>query len=157
VITIVRAAEADWVAARDVRLQALAADPSAFGSTLERELRFTESDWRQRLAGGGWHLALAGDVPVGLVSSRPLTGEQAELEINAMWVRPDQRGQRIGEQLLAAAIDGAGTRKVRLWVTTGNDAAIALYARHGFVPTGRTEPLPSDPRLIMLEYALSPA
>lgn len=156
-ITIVRATEADWPAARDVRLQALAADPSAFGSTLERELAFTEAHWRQRLTSGVWHLAFADGLPVGLVSSRLLTGEQAELEINAMWVRPDQRGQRVGEQLLAAALAAAGTRKVRLWVTTGNDAAIALYTRHGFVPTGRTEPLPSDPRLMMLEYALSRA
>ena len=34
-----------------------------------------------------------------------------------------------------------------LWVTTTNVAARTLYERAGFVATGETKPLPSDPRL----------
>ena len=90
------------------------------------------------------------------ILNRPLEpGSNADFEINAMWVAPELRGQGIGEALLDAALAAAGSagaRTVRLWVTNGNDGALALYTRRGFLPTGRTEPLLSDPQLTVAEY-----
>lgn len=43
--------EDDWALWRDLRSRVLVTDPDAFGSTLEREQAFTESDWRARV---GW-------------------------------------------------------------------------------------------------------
>ncbi|HEU5270839.1 MAG TPA: GNAT family N-acetyltransferase [Jatrophihabitans sp.] len=183
---IVRAGQADWQLVRAARLRSLAADPSAFGSTLQRELAFTDAEWQDRLRTATWFLALpdpAADPPpdpppgqpadptpdpaadpadpadpVGVTLIRPLTGENADFEINAMWVAPELRGQRIGEALLGAALAGAteaGARTVRLWVTVGNTGAAALYTRYGFKPTGRSGPLHSDGQLTCAEYLLA--
>jgi ribosomal protein S18 acetylase RimI-like enzyme len=161
-VEIVRAGEADWPLIRAIRLRALAADPSAFASTLRREARLTEHDWRDRIRGAAWFLAMPGrpaDPPAGVALVRALEpGSDADFEINGMWVEPELRGQRIGEALLDAVLAAAGAggaRTVRLWVTDGNDAALALYIRRGFRPTGRTEPLLSDPQLIVAEYVLA--
>jgi ribosomal protein S18 acetylase RimI-like enzyme len=166
---IVRAGEDDWPLVRAVRLRALEADPSAFASSVEREAAFTEHDWRDRIRTAAWFVVIpagpvdppAGvtDSPAGVTLVRPLEpGADADFEINAMWVAPELRGQRIGESLLdavLAAVRGFGGRTVRLWVTNGNDGAIALYARRGFLPSGRTEPLRSDPQLTTAEYVLT--
>ena len=158
---IVRAGEADWQLVRAVRLRSLEADPSAFASTLQRELAFSGEVWQDRLRTSTWFLALPEQPaePVGVALVRPLEpGSNADYEINAMWVAPELRGQRIGEALLDAALAAAGSsgaRTVRLWVTSGNDGALALYTRRGFLPTGRTEPLLSDPQLVVAEYLLA--
>jgi ribosomal protein S18 acetylase RimI-like enzyme len=159
---IVRAGEQDWPLVRAVRLRALEADPSAFASSVEREAAFTEHDWRDRIRTAAWFVVMpAGpvDPPAGVTLVRALEpGADADFEINAMWVAPELRGQRIGESLLdavLAAVRGSGGRTVRLWVTNGNDGALALYARRGFLPSGRTEPLRSDPQLTTAEYVLT--
>lgn len=158
---IIRAGEADWPLVRAVRLRALEADPSAFASTVQREAGFTEEIWRDRIRGSAWFLAMPSepaDAPAGMALIRPLEpGSNAEFEINAMWVAPELRGQGIGEAMLEATLGAAGSsgaRTVRLWVTNGNDGALALYTRRGFRATGRTEPLLSDPQLTVAEYVL---
>lgn len=40
-----------------------------------------------------------------------------------------------------------GARTLGLWVTDSNTPAIRLYTLAGFVRTGRSEPLPSNPSL----------
>lgn len=164
---IVRASEADWQLVRALRLRALQADPSAFASSLERELAFGEREWRERIRTAGWFLALADGTPVGTAAGLPLSAAESgptgelppDYRIISMWVAPELRGRRVGEALLDAVLAEArtaGARKLQLWVTTGNSGALALYTRRGFVPTGRTEPLLSDPQLTVLEYVLSP-
>ena len=45
-----------------------------------------------------------------------------------------------------------GHEAVTLWVSVGNDRAEALYARHGFVRTGATQPIrDEDPSRLELE------
>ena len=63
-----------------------------------------------------------------------------EAEILTLAVMPDQQRQHIGTRLLAATMQEAQRRKAAsfvLEVATGNHAARALYAQHGFIETGR--------------------
>lgn len=55
--------------------------------------------------------------------------------IETLNVDPNYRGQGVGKQLLFAAekdMTYRGIRKIRLEVTTGNNAAISLYNKSGF-------------------------
>lgn len=62
-----------------------------------------------------------------------------EGHITTIAVDPDRHGGRIGTRLLLAMLRGAiahGATGVTLEVRASNDAALALYRRFGFVPSG---------------------
>ena len=136
----------DWRLLRDVRLAALADAPYAYGSSLAHEERFGEAEWRRRLAGGLWTVALQDTEPVGLIGA--FLPEQDTPMLVAMWVRPGSRGLGIGDLLITDVLRWAAENRwsrVVLRVADGNDAARKLFLRHGFAPTGAREPLESDP------------
>ncbi|HVL85620.1 MAG TPA: GNAT family N-acetyltransferase [Pseudonocardia sp.] len=136
----------EWALLRDLRLAALRDAPHAFASTHAREAGDTEDAWRERAGAHAWFVAEAGGEAVGLVAGAARDGAAAH--VLSMWVHPRHRGRGIGAALVAAVCDWAAARaatQVTLWVADGNDAATRCYARAGFVPTGRRQPLPSDP------------
>jgi ribosomal-protein-alanine N-acetyltransferase len=73
----------------------------------------------------------------GMILAR-VAGDEAE--VLTLAVIPEIRRQGVGTRLLDAAMSLAGSRGARavfLEVSTGNAAAIDLYARAGFIPVGR--------------------
>ncbi len=161
----------DWRDLRDVRLRALADAPSAFGSTLAREVAFPDDVWRERAAQGRTLLAravlddgrLADGAPpgsgrspgpvVGVAAVVPSPDDPTVAELVSVWVEPGARGSGVAASLVARADDlaaGLGARTLALWVTATNAPALRLYERAGFAPTGETQPLLSDPRLLEL-------
>ncbi|GAA5158937.1 hypothetical protein GCM10023214_20740 [Amycolatopsis dongchuanensis] len=63
------------------------------------------------------------------------------VEVRSVWVSPHARGHRVGDRLLEAVEQwarGQGAVAVRLFVLAGNERAIALYRRHGFVAAGES-------------------
>jgi ribosomal protein S18 acetylase RimI-like enzyme len=141
----------DWELMRDVRLAALAEAPYAFGSTHAGEVDFTEERWRGRISERSVtffaHEETADVAPAGLAG---VYVEDGEPELVSMWVRPSARGLGVGEALVEAAAAWAKARDFRslfLWVTESNPPAVRLYKRCGFIPTGESQPLPSDPTL----------
>ena len=147
----------DWQAMRDVRLAALRDAPQAFASTYEREVAFTEADWQRRIAGRGSFLAYApelGTAPAGMAGGFEIA--PGTIELVSMWVRPQARGQGIGQALVQAVVGWArarGATRVHLWVTENNGRARLLYERCGFQPTAERQPLPSDPELTEIGMA----
>lgn len=158
----------DWQVLREIRLAALLEAPFAFGSSYEREVAFTEAEWRGRLtSGSGTFLAYLPKIgPAGIAGAlreqpgvADAAGEQPDpgaarengtAELVGMWVSPRARGRGVGGALITAAADWAktrGFRELHLWVTATNSHARGLYERHGFVVTGESQPLPSDPSL----------
>lgn len=141
----VRSDEVDRL--KELRLRALRDDPGAFGSRYEDEVGREPSHWLRWVTGattfvvddGGWH---------GLVAVY-LDGDDASIcHLGSMWVDARQRGRGLGHRLLAAGIDWAreaGAASIRLGVVDGNAAALGVYRRAGFEPTGEREPLRSDP------------
>lgn len=145
-VVIRRLTAADLVAYRDLRLLALRESPTAFGSSVEEEAVLAPAVFAARLDGStGLHLfgAFAGEVLVGMVGVGRLAGrkERHRAEIRSMFVRPDARGEGVGDRLLAQALDAAermnGVRHVTLTVTAGNTAARRLYEAHGFTVYGQ--------------------
>jgi GNAT superfamily N-acetyltransferase len=149
----------DWRALRDIRLEALRDEPTAFGTRYEEEALRAEAHWRHRIARGGTFLAYIPEVsasePVGLIGG--YQQDPGTVELISMFVRPRARGHGVGEALVAAVVRWARARNaatVHLWVTETNAHARALYQRCGFVPTGERQPLPSDPSLAELAMAV---
>jgi GNAT superfamily N-acetyltransferase len=73
-----------------------------------------------------------------------------------MWVDPAARGRGIGGSLVDAVVRWCLEHEVpeiHLWVVESNDAADRLYRTRGFLPTGRSQPLPSDPSLMEFEMS----
>ena len=133
----------DWMLWRELRLRALLESPGAFGSTYDRELRFTESDWTGRLDGSAGPAVLASldGVRVGMGAGfRDLPGW---LHVVAMWTEPTHRGSGVGTAVLAHLVEWARDRdlRVHLDVALANPKARVVYERAGFVATGETRPL----------------
>jgi GNAT superfamily N-acetyltransferase len=141
----------EWERFRDVRLRALADSPSAFGSSLRREQRQPQAAWRERISwrGGGVTFAAVEDGAwLGIAGAYPDDDAPTCMWVVSMWVAPEARRRGAGRSLLDACVGWARERdaeEVRLWVTTTNTSARALYEAAGFEPTGATQPLPSDP------------
>ncbi|MFF0579595.1 GNAT family N-acetyltransferase [Streptosporangium saharense] len=140
----------DWPLWRELRLAALAEAPAAFGSKLadwqgegDREDR-----WRGRLEIPGSYnvVALLDGEPVGMASGLPMGGGDA-VELISMWVSPRARGRGVGDGLILEIERWAlrqGAEVLRLCVMPDNDAAAALYGRHGFRDTGEPGDLLED-------------
>ena len=145
----------DWRQLRELRLQALADAPHAFGSTLERERSFSQEEWRRRCERSVWAAADLAGRPVGLAClGRGPDDEQTCRRIFAMWVSPSARGSSAAGSLLHFLLGWAaaeGAHRVLLNVAEDNLRAHQLYLRHGFRPTGESEPLASNPAVRTVE------
>src|SRR5262245_20475626 len=124
---------------RSLRLCALAEAPTAFGSTLAREQRFSDQVWHQRAADGA-----AGLVSVTVVAERldrlvgMASGLVGEVELAAvsgpvlvgMFVDHNRRRLGIGEALVESIKTWARSRgydRLHLWAVSTNLPALALY------------------------------
>ena len=147
----------DWQAYRDIRLRMLQETPDAYGSSYAREAGFSESEWRTRTTHPMLFLAVnENDEVVGTATGLP-AGEGA-VEIVAMYVAPEARGQGCAGRLLdavAAASRQRGANRLVLRVTRGNRVASRCYTRYGFRPTGRSWPMERKPELTEVELARS--
>ncbi len=132
----------DHAELRALRLCAITGEPSAFGSTLDREVAFAEATWKDRLGPeGNPHFGGFDDAGalVGLAVGIPDATDASAAQLVGMWVDPVARGGGLAAELARLVVDWAsalGCRVVRLHVTDGNTRAEALYARLGFVRTG---------------------
>ena len=144
----------EWESYRDLRLRALADSPQAFGRTLAEEEARTPEEWSQRLSASAtspWWLCLIATMDVsnenrsvGIAFAQQLEESPDVAHLYSMWVDPIARGNGIGRRLVDAILNWARRRDVRqvvLQVTEGNQAAINLYARCGFLLTHETSPL----------------
>ncbi len=145
-LTVHRVTPDDWRSHRDLRLEMLQATPDAFFTQYADVVDFDEETWRKRIAGQCHVQARLDGDPVGSVGvwDDPETPEDAATLV-AMYVAPRARGTGVGERLVRAVLEEAAERgrgRVVLEVTEGNDPAIRLYERMGFVFDGTRHPLP---------------
>lgn len=139
---------------RAIRLRALAESPDAFGSTCDEAAALPPESWAAQLQSIVTYVALVDGEDVGLVRGAPDEARSDAAWLISMWVAPEVRGQGVGEALVGAVVEWAragGARRLLLDVGDHNRPAIALYARMGFEPNGRTGSLPA-PRSHIREH-----
>ena len=145
---------------RALRLHALADAPTAFGSTLAHEAAFPEDVWHERAVGGtagGDRVTFIAELDgrwVGLATGLAADSGRSGPMLVGMFVDGTVRRRGVGVALVESVVGWARARKavhLALWVTASNDAAIALYCRCGFRPTGATRPVAHGLTLVEVE------
>src|SRR5262245_30116098 len=145
---------------RTLRLQALADAPTAFSSTLAQEAAFDETVWRDRATHGAagqdrvTYISEEGEQWIGMATGLALDRDAPNADLVGMFVEPGARGRGVGATLVEAVAEWARSRgapRLLLWVTSTNHAAIRLYERCGFRPTGKSQPLDHSGLLTELE------
>lgn len=130
---------------RDIRLRALADAPLAFATLLEDAEKLPIERWQQQIAELSNFVAVLSERDVGMVRGAAYRGRENSAILISMWVAPCARGCGVGDALIDAVIAWARKEQfvdVVLEVGDDNAAAIALYERKGFEPTGATTTLP---------------
>ena len=139
-VRIVRltADEADRL--RRIRLAALTEAPEAFGSSYAETAARPLATWHKQLIDLATFLAVRDGRDIGMVRGAPSSEEPSAAELLSMWVEPSERGRGVGEALVRAVETWArdeGFSRLLLEVYAENVPARRLYARMGFVATGR--------------------
>jgi ribosomal protein S18 acetylase RimI-like enzyme len=140
-IKIAKLPRSRWDAFKDLRLEALKNDPSAFGSSFEEETGFADDVWRERIR--NVLFALSDGKPVGMLSyvfSDRLKTRHI-VNIYGVYVTPGRRGMGIGRMLVERALAEIRKNrriiKVRLSVNASLAPAVGLYKKAGFEEVGR--------------------
>ena len=138
---------------RRLRLRALKESPDAFGSSLDAELSYPESEWldiarRSEAADDvAVYVAVDGDRWLGMAAGRWYARQNGVAGLWGMWVDPAARGLGLGERLVTAVHEWAaaqGARVLRLGAITGPGDPTGFYERLGFARTGETGTLSRD-------------
>ena len=137
----------------------------AFSSSLSREEAYSEDLWRERAAAGAAGMDRVTFVAeqdvrlIGLATGLLPGALDADMRVPmlvGMFVDSSARERGVGfalvEQVAEWVRDRGGSR-LALWVTASNEAAVALYRRCGFQPTGATQPLDHTPTQTEIEMA----
>jgi ribosomal protein S18 acetylase RimI-like enzyme len=128
---------------RTIRLEALARDPAAFGSTHAAEAGRSLSAFTQRLSTSVVYGAYVDGRIVGMAGFKPCDGarERHKAFVWGTYVRAELRRCGVARALMQAVLEGArgGVEQLTLSVVSTNSSAIALYRTLGFEVYG-TEP-----------------
>ena len=137
-----------WREAKQLRLEALLAEPSAFASSYEDELAFPDEVWIARLQSAyEWdgNMTFFAEVEGELVGMAGAGwSAKAKLrhvaEVYSVYVSLDMRGKGVASDLMQRLIDKLRAldqiEKVNLMVNTEALAAIRLYEKLGFEIVG---------------------
>lgn len=145
-VTVREAQEEDVEALFDLHVEALRRHPEAFAAEPD-QVEGDRNGWTGRLRRNsltGMGTICLAESPEGIVAMsgifrRVLTKMQHTASIWGMYVRPEWRGQGLGEQLLEANLAWArvhDVRIVRLAVVADNGPAIRCYLKQGFTVYG---------------------
>jgi ribosomal protein S18 acetylase RimI-like enzyme len=139
-IEIRRLAQTDAVLYRSIRLEALRANPEAFGSTFEVENAQPLSWFSDRLGGSTVLGAFCNAELVAIAGFAVQQGQKREHKgiLWGMYVRHAARKASVGRRLVEAICNLARQQVelIQLTVVRDNEQARSLYARLGFLEYG---------------------
>jgi ribosomal protein S18 acetylase RimI-like enzyme len=141
--------EDEWPRLQSIRLAALREDPSAFLFSYEEEATYGEQQWRQEFSRGQWNIMVSDHKEIGLLG---VTTEEAmskqECYLEYLWVAPGFRRVGVASSLLRAVLarlQASGVHTVWLYILDGNEPAMRLYQKFGFLGTNERIELPDHP------------
>jgi RimJ/RimL family protein N-acetyltransferase len=139
----------EWLTLRDVRLAALLDSPGTFLSTHARERLYEDRHWRAEFDRGDWYVGFVDGTPVSLVGvTRDADTPDEARYFEYLWVAPGHQRRGVALRMIQVALDRLsvdGIRTVFLWVLDGNQVALRVYERAGFVRTNRSHPVEDRP------------
>ena len=116
-IKIKKLDKSDWKQYKEIRLEALKNDPSAFGSSYYEESKRNDEDWQKKFENIGsaesnkfYYAAQIEEKFVAIGGA--FQDENKEWNIIAIYTKPDNRGIGIGAKLLTRIINELKTRKI---------------------------------------------
>jgi RimJ/RimL family protein N-acetyltransferase len=142
----------DWRVFSEIRLLALKSDPKVFGSTFDREAKFTEDEWRDSLDNPDSAVFVVFDEegPVGTTGvalDRNDPSRKTAL-LWGSWLRPDARRKGLSRLLYEARIGWArsrpGVERIIVSHRESNVASKFANQKFGFVGTHTTEKIWND-------------
>ena len=142
----------DWRVFSEIRLRALQTDPCVFGSTHERESKFTDVEWRSRLDDPDSAVfgVFDDDRPIGITGvaiDRDDPSRRTAL-LWGSWLEPDARGKGISKLLYEARIEWArrqsGVKRIIVSHRESNLASKFANQKFAFVRTHTTNKIWND-------------
>jgi ribosomal protein S18 acetylase RimI-like enzyme len=139
----------EWQTLKDVRLAALKDSPDLFFNSYAKEYGFDESDWRAEFNRGEWHIGERGGRSISLLGcTRDASIPDFARNLEYLWVSPEARNKGVAYSMVMhvlARLRAADVRTAFLWVLDGNEPAIRLYKRIGFVSSNHSQPSEDRP------------
>ncbi|MVO98416.1 GNAT family N-acetyltransferase [Paenibacillus lutrae] len=134
--------EADAQQYQEFRLKSLTTNPEAFGSTFEREVKFSQAAVAARIQPTTDKFVLGAfddkDALGGTVTFMRESGPKTihKGNVYGMYIAPEMRGNGLGRslmlQLISKAREHEGLEQINLTVVSDNDSAKKLYKSLGF-------------------------
>jgi ribosomal protein S18 acetylase RimI-like enzyme len=135
--------EQDWILLKEIRLEALKLHPEFFGGYYEDESSWSDEDFKNDLTRNDIFGAFIEKKLIGVAGYFQFTLQKLKHRgtLYGLYVKEENRGQGIADQLIDVIIVHARQRVLQLHctVTTDNKPALNLYQKHGFQIYG-TEP-----------------
>jgi RimJ/RimL family protein N-acetyltransferase len=133
----------EWSRLREIRLASLLESPEAFGSSYEREIAFTEREWRELFNLNSYLVASIDGKDIAMMFLERLRGDfGATCWVGGCWSNPQYRGigaLRSMFDYVDSVKDQRGWQIQGLGVFIVNESAIASYERLGFRAMGEVQ------------------
>ncbi len=141
----------DAAALREIRLEALADSPDAYGETYAECAAWSEETWATKAEQWNFYLAEIGGRVVGMARGESHETNSDMRFLFAMYVSPTARGTDTARLLVdevSAWAKAQGADALHLYVSNAVPRARAFYAKAGFVATGSSVAMHRDEGLV---------
>jgi RimJ/RimL family protein N-acetyltransferase len=133
----------EWSRLREIRLASLLESPEAFGSSYEREIAFTEREWRELFNLNSYLVASIDGKDIAMIFLERLRGDfGATCWVGGCWSNPQYRGigaLRSMFDYVDSVKDQRGWQIQGLGVFIVNESAITAYEKLGFKAMGEVQ------------------
>ena len=133
----------EWPRLREMRLASLLDSPDAFGGRYEREIAFTEREWRELFNLNSYLVASIDGKDIAMMFLEKLSGDfGATCWVGGCWSNPEYRGigaVRAMFDYVDSVAEEKGWQIQGLGVFIVNKSAIAAYEKLGFKAMGEVQ------------------